>query len=187
MNIKELKYGTRNSKMLLDEVYFWSDTIKEWKRLLHNDIGKKIIIECWQNLVRRNKIRIYGFVIMPNHLHVIWEMISINGKEIPYASVNKYTSHQFLDHLQKSLPETLTQYKAVTQEREHRFWQRDGLAIHVDSKNKAEQKLDYTHLNPLQKHWNLVAKPEDYHWSSAKFYETGVDEFRIITDYRERF
>ena len=57
----------------------------------------------------------------------------------------------------------------------------------MDSKEKLEQKLDYTHLNPLQEKWNLVTKPEDYFWSSAKFYEKGVDEFGILTDYRDRF
>ena len=58
-------------------------------------------------------------------------------------------------------------------ERNHRFWQRDALAVHLNSKKKIEQKLEYIHLNPLQEKWNLVNRPEDYKWSSAKFYETG--------------
>lgn len=186
MIIKQLKYG-RNSKMSLEEVYFWTDTIKDWNTLLINDTYKNIIIECWQNLVKRNKIKIYAFVIMPNHVHVIWEMIDVNGKEMPYASFNKYTAHQFLDHLHKTNPELVKRYQEITPEREHRFWQRDALAIWLDSKPKAEQKIDYIHLNPLQEHWNLAVKPEDYKWSSAQFYEKGVDEFGIITDYRDRF
>ena len=32
MGLKEMKYGIRNSKMLLGEVYFWTDTIKDWKK-----------------------------------------------------------------------------------------------------------------------------------------------------------
>ena len=50
-----------------------------------------------------------------------------------------------------------------------------------------EQKLNYIHLNPLQEQWNLVSKPEDYRWSSARFYETGIDDFGFITHYRDRF
>lgn len=189
MNIKELKYGPRprNSQMSLGEVYFWTDTIKNWNRLLFTDLNKNIIIECWQNLIRRNKIKIYAFVIMPNHIHVVWEMTEINGKENSYASFNKYTAHQFLAHLRKTDPNAIKKYQEVTEERNHRFWQRDALAIWLDSKSKAEQKIGYIHMNPLQSHWNLVTKPEDYRWSSAKFYETGVDEFGIITDYRDRF
>lgn len=128
------------------------------------------------------------FVIMPNHLHVVWEMLSLNGKEMPHASFNKFTSHQFLECL-RAEDETLTvEYKTQDDaERMHRFWQRDALAIQMDSRDKVEQKLEYIHLNPLQAHWNLVDKPENYYWSSAKYYEHGVDEFGLLTHYRERF
>lgn len=184
---KEMKYGIRNSKLLLNEVYFWTDTIKDWKDLLRNDLYKNIILDCWRELVKRKKIALYGFVIMPNHLHVLWEMLEVNGKEMPYASFNKFTSHQFLATLKLSNSSLLTSYIENDLERKHRFWQRDPLAVHMDSVKKIEQKLDYTHLNPLQEHWNLVSKPEDYEWSSARFYETNVDEFGLLTDYRERF
>ena len=32
--------------------------------------------------------------------------------------------------------------------------------------------------------WNLAAVLEEYPWSSAIFYEHGIDEFRIVSDYR---
>ncbi len=68
---KEMKYGIRNSKMLLNEVYFWTDTIKNWNGLLKDDVYKNIVIDCWRELVKRKKIVVYGFVIMPNHLHIL--------------------------------------------------------------------------------------------------------------------
>ena len=187
MSLNEMKYGIRNSRLVLNEVYFWTDTIKYWNKLLEEDSFKNIIIDCWRNLVNRNKIRIYGFVIMPNHLHVVWEMLEKNGKEMPYASFNKFTSHQFLETLRTKNNSILTVYKENNKERKHRFWQRDQLAIEMDSKRKVEQKLEYIHFNPLQEQWNLASRPEAYKWSSAKFYESGVDEFAILTDYRERF
>lgn len=187
MNLQPLNYGIRNSKMLLNEVYFWTDTIKDWNRLLEEDHYKMMIINCWKELIVRKKICIYGFVIMPNHLHILWEMLDKNGKETPYASFNKFTSHQFLNNIREHSTRKLNRYREVTIERNHRFWQRDPLAINVKSRRVAEQKLDYIHLNPLQEHWSLVRKPEDYKWSSARFYETGEDEFGIITHYRERF
>ncbi len=183
----EMKYGLRNSRLLMNEVYFWTDTIKEWSRLLEEDTYKNIIIDCWRNLITRNKIQIYGFVIMPNHIHVVWEMIDKNGKEMPHASFNKFTSHQFLEKIRSTNNQNLSKFKETDIDRKHRFWQRDPLAIQLNSKSKAEKKLEYIHLNPLQEHWSLVNKPEEYAWSSAKFYETGYDEFKILTDYRERF
>lgn len=189
MNVKALKYGSRprNSQMLLGEIYFWTDTIKNWNTLLYHDFYKAVIIECWQYLIKRNKVKIYAFVIMPNHLHVVWEMIEKNGKENPYASFNKYTAHKFLHNLSTTDPVAISHFQEVAQEREHRFWQRDALAVLMDSKPKVEQKIDYIHLNPLQSHWNLATKPEDYHWSSASFYERGVDTFGILTHYGDRF
>jgi putative transposase len=187
MTQNEMKCGLRNSRLLMNEVYFWTDTIKEWNRLLEEDTYKNIIIDCWRNLIIRNKIQIYGFVIMPNHIHVVWEMIDKNGKEMPYASFNKFTSHQFLEKIRSTNNQNLNKFKETDIDRKHRLWQRDPLAIQLNSKSKAEQKLEYIHLNPLQEHWSLVSKPDDYVWSSAKFYETGYDEFKILTDYRERF
>lgn len=88
-------------------------SIKNWSHLLAKDRFKEIIISSWQYLVLHKKIAIYGYVIMPNHLHVIWEMLEMNGKESPYASFNKFTSHQFKSELILSDPSRLEAYKEV--------------------------------------------------------------------------
>jgi hypothetical protein len=56
----------------------------------------------------------------------------------------------------------------------------------MDSPEKLEQKLEYIHFNPLQERWNLVKSPEDYYWSSARFYEEGKDDFGFLKHYMER-
>ena len=61
----------RNSIMLLDEIYFWTDTIKDWQTLLYDDNYKAIIIDSLRELVLKRKIIVYAFVIMPNHIHLI--------------------------------------------------------------------------------------------------------------------
>ncbi|MBX9853783.1 MAG: hypothetical protein K2X86_18720 [Cytophagaceae bacterium] len=57
----------------------------------------------------------------------------------------------------------------------------------MNSREKVEQKLDYIHLNPLGERWNLARHPEDYYWSSARFYETEHDDFGFLTHYMHRF
>ena len=47
------------------------------------------------------------------------------------------------------------------------------------------QKLNYIHNNPISHPWNLVQYPEDDKYSSAKFYETDVDEFGLLTHYKD--
>jgi len=86
--------------MQLNDVYFWTDTVKDWKHLLKQDKYKQTIIETWKWLKDKGFVNIYGFVIIPNHLHVISEMLAMNGKEMPvrpgypggpHASFNKIT------------------------------------------------------------------------------------------------
>jgi hypothetical protein len=60
ISLNEMKYGVRSSRLILNEVYFWTDTVKHWNKLLEEDSFKNIIIDCWRNLIDRNKIRIYG-------------------------------------------------------------------------------------------------------------------------------
>jgi putative transposase len=101
----------RNSKMLLDEVYFWTDTVKDWKKIFSIDKYKLIVIDTLRELVNRKKIVVYAFVIMPNHLHLVWQMIELNGKEMPHASFNKFTSHQIFQNLKLHHSDILSFFK----------------------------------------------------------------------------
>ncbi len=123
------------------EAYFWTDTIKVWKHLLKKDKYKELILSSWKELIRRQQVIIYAFVIMPNHLHVIWEMKEPNGKEMAHASFNKFTSHMILKDLRINHPNILYYFQVEETERSYRFWQRDPLAVLMDSKVKMEQKI----------------------------------------------
>ena len=187
MENNDLFKETRNSNMLLNETYFWTDTVKDWKSIFSCEKYKTIILGVLKELVRRRKIVVYAFVIMPNHVHLVWKMLEKNGKEMPHASFNKYSAHKIFEDLKINHQSVLSHFKVFDQERKYRLWQRDPLAILVDSIEKVEQKIEYIHFNPLQEKWNLVSVPEDYFWSSAKFYETGIDDHGFLTDYREEF
>ena len=61
------------------------------------------------------------------------------------------------------------------------FWKRRPLAIELFAKVVFEQKLNYIHENPVKA--GLVKNAIDYRFSSAKFHETGIDEFKILSNY----
>jgi REP element-mobilizing transposase RayT len=86
---------------------------------------------------------------MPNHIHILWEMREMNGKEMPYASLQKHTANAFNTELKQNHHQVLQHFKVAELERTFRFWQRDPLAIHISSREMAEHKLDYMHFNPL--------------------------------------
>lgn len=83
--------------------------------------------------------------------------------------------------------QVLPYFQVADKDRSYRIWQRDSLAVIMDTKEKVEQKIDYIHFNPLQEKWDLAKYPEDYYWSSADFYQNGIDNFGVLTDYREEF
>ncbi len=111
----------RNSRMSLNEGYFWTDTIKDWKHLLKPNKYKELIIEELHWLKNKNKIAVYGFVIMPNHLHLSWEMLNKNGKEMPHASFNKFTASNFLKDLRKHHPEVIPHFAEKSKNRHIAF------------------------------------------------------------------
>jgi hypothetical protein len=52
----------------------------------------------------------------------------------------------------------------------HKVWEDGYDARDIFSPEFLRQKMTYVHNNPCQPHWNLVERPEDYAWSSARFY-----------------
>lgn len=82
--------------MELNQTYFYTATILNWNHLLRNDKYKMIIIDSWKYLVDKNLVTIYAYVIMPNHIHVIWRFLNKTTKEMPHAAFHKFTGHQFL-------------------------------------------------------------------------------------------
>ena len=173
--------------MQMNMVYFWTDTIKDWKHLLKQDKYKQVIVDSLRELVNREKIVVYAFVIMPNHIHLIWKLIDRNGKEMAHASFNKFTAHQIIEDLTKHHYKVLSLFEVAEMERKHRIWQSDPLAILMDTRQKVEQKINYIHNNPLNERWNLADRPENYYWSSANFYETNKDDFGLLTNFNEMF
>ncbi|GBL35328.1 hypothetical protein EMGBS15_09230 [Filimonas sp.] len=172
----------RNSEMQLGEIYFWTATIRNWYWLLEPDSYKEIIIGSLRDLSNRGLIDIFAFVIMPNHLHMIWRLNKMNGKESPKSSFLKFTAHQYKKVLSDTMPENLLKYKVKAVNKNYEFWKRDPLAIILYTKEVALQKLAYIHSNPLASHWNLANSPSDYYYSSAKYYERDQKNFDFLKD-----
>lgn len=175
----KLLSSRRKSYIELGEVYFWTATINNWIHLLEEDSYKKVILDSLTNLSNRGLVDIYAFTIMPNHIHLIWRINHLNGKETVPGSFLKYTAHQFKKMLLVH-PKKLLKFAVNAKNKRYEFWQRDALAIELYSKAVMLQKLHYIHMNPLASHWQLAMDPNDYYWSSASYYEQGVKEFEFL-------
>ena len=63
-----------------------------------------------QWLVQLELVTIYGYVIMPSHIYLIWEQLKINGRELPKNSFKKFTSMTLLNNLKKGSDSNFKNY-----------------------------------------------------------------------------
>lgn len=184
---KSLFQQKRKSHIEKGEIYFWTATINHpiaigWQWLLENDEYKDVIIDSLQYLSDSGKIDVFAFIVMPNHMHLIWRVNEPNGKESPQGSLLKYTAHQFKKKLQAEDTEKLASYKVNSSTKNYEFWQRDSLAVPIFTREVAFQKLKYIHNNPLAEHWQLAKHPCEYKYSSARYYELNEKNFAFLKD-----
>ena len=158
---------------------FFTATIQEWKPLLKEDKYKNVIVDCLKFLVKEGKVTINGFVIMDNHIHIVWQAKGINTIQKIQTSFLKHTSKEFKKLLEED--KNLEAYKVDAIDRHYNFWKRDSLNIELYTAAVFHQKLNYIHHNPVRA--NLCNLPEDYYFSSASFYEKGIDHFEFLEHY----
>ncbi len=168
------------------KTYFTTCTILKWECALESNFRKEIVISSFRHLTKHGRARILGFVIMPNHLHLIWQILE---KELFMLQRDflKFTAKQIIFDIKKNEPLFLETFKVNSIDREYQIWQRKSLSKDVFTNKFLIQKLRYIHKNPLQPHWRLSNIMVDYKYSSAAFYAGLATEWDFLVDYREVF
>ena len=164
-------------------IAFFTATILYWNKLLKPDKYKQIILESLRFLVKDKRVKVYGFVIMPNHIHLLWKMEEPHIREEVQRDFLKFTAQQIRYDLQINHPRVLEHFKVDAKDRQYQIWERNPLSVYCCSQAVAEQKLNYIHNNPVQEKWRLARLPEDYYYSSASFYLKNKDDFGFLTHY----
>jgi len=106
-----------------------------------------------EQIQKRHLAGIYAYVLMPEHIHLL-----IN--EPPAILLG-----QFL----KALKQVTS--RKLKGDREQ-FWQHRYFDSNVHGEKARSAVIRYIHRNPVVR--GLVAKPEDWAWSSFRHYATGV-------------
>ena len=95
----------------------------------------------------------------------------------------KFISLTILRDLKVFHPEVHWQLYAGAKDRSFQVWERNPLSVPLITQKVVEQKINYIHFNPVNPKWNLAQEPQDYIYSSAKFYYEGIDEFGFLENY----
>jgi len=156
---------------------YFTATILEWKFLLTDDRFKDIIVGSLCHIAERKRAMVHAFVIMNNHIHVIWHIFHPNTRNEVQRDMLKFTAQTIIRELRNE-PEVLQQYFVGARDRKYQIWERNPLAVSLWSENVLKQKLVYLHNNPVRA--GLCAYAEEYKYSTASLYSSGEDRFGFI-------
>ncbi len=166
-------------------ISFFTATILNWKHLLLDDRYKDIIISSMKFLVDEKRTAIYAFVIMPNHIHLVWKIANNCKKEDVQRDFLKYTAQKMKLKLKDENPEKLKSFYVGAKDRKYQFWERNPLTSRLPSEELIVQKINYIHANPIRGKWNLCKEFTDYKYSSASFYYSESKEWDFLTHYAD--
>ena len=110
----------------------------------------------------REKANVFGYVLMPNHFHLIINFPEGGSISNFMRDLKRITAREFFQlHNQKS----------------RKLWQDRFDDLGLISERVFLTKLNYIHLNPVRA--GLVVNAEDWRYSSARYYL--FDELGTIT------
>jgi REP element-mobilizing transposase RayT len=166
---------------------YFTATNLEWQKLLKPDKNKDILISSLRFLVQDNRVKIFAFVPiaigMDNHIHLIWQMMPDNDPKAVQRDFLKYTAQRIKKDLTVNHPKVLEYFKVGAKDRAYQFWERNALSVELRRHEVFIQKLEYIHWNPVKA--GICTIPEEYKYSSALFYETGIDNWGFLTHYAD--
>jgi putative transposase len=148
-------------------MFFTTSTIKDWYPLLKQDRFRKTILDSTSFLIEKDRIKLHGYVIMPNHIHEIFTVLNPYHLFEIFRDFHKFTSQQILKILRTENPELLSRFQSEYADRRHQIWQTTHAPKEIVSLKFLLQKLETIHLNPCREQWKLCERPEEFPFSSA--------------------
>jgi putative transposase len=121
-------------------------------RYLDDDHSRTIFLNTLETLRRRHQFFLYGYVLMPEHVHLL-------------------LSEPKLHRLDNTLRVLKGRSSKLLKGARAKFWQTRYYDFNVFTQPKFVEKLRYIHRNPVER--GLVQKPEDWPWSSFRHWSTG--------------
>ena len=149
------------------ECQFFTATNLNWMPLLKDERNKKVILDSLSYMVKNNRCKIYAFVIMPNHIHLILDLVK-DSKSTFQRDFLRFTAQQCLYNFKADNSSILTKLLSTQNDRKYQFWERNPFWTPILSEEDLFQKISYIHFNPIEKKQLNCHRPTDYKWSSAK-------------------
>jgi REP element-mobilizing transposase RayT len=157
--------------------YFVSFAVVEWLHVFTKEKYTKIALDCLTFCQKEKGLEIYSWVIMTNHLHLVFRSVGDQKPGHLLGDFKRFTSNAIVKAIKEDAEESnrehwLKEFKKAANKshnvNHHQFWQHDNHPIEIYSYKFVSQKINYVHNNPVKA--GYVSRPEDYKYSSAKDY-----------------
>ena len=163
--------------------YFLTCTVVNWILIFSNPYNATIILDSLTFLQERDRLEVYGYVLMENHIHLIASGENII-KEI--GDFKSFTARKIIDHYiatkNSFILDQLSFYKKRHKEdRNYQLWQEGSHPEQIVSNDMMLQKLEYIHANPVKRRY--VDRPEDWRYSSARNYQKQEGVIAVTTEW----
>jgi REP element-mobilizing transposase RayT len=130
------------------QTQFVTITCLNWKPFLQNDYHKQIIVEALKCRVAKDEISIYCYVIMPNHMHFLWQLHDGIIREDFQRDFLKFTARSILKFMKMNDDPLHCDTIVQTSDRKHQVWERNALRVDIFSEKVFRQKM-YTFITIL--------------------------------------
>ena len=177
---------TRSRYRIFDDAYphFLTCTIVGWQAVFTRPEAVQIVFDSWSFLQKEKGFRLYAYVVLENHLHLIASAPELSGA---IKSFKMYTARQIIDLLEsQGATVLLRQLRALKRrhktESEYQVWEEGSMPKQLDSDEMLLQKLEYIHINPVKR--GYVDDPVHWRYSSARNYAGLPGLVDVITDWR---
>ncbi|WP_088893000.1 REP-associated tyrosine transposase [Leptolyngbya ohadii] len=171
--------GRSRYRFLEQQPHFLTCTIVNWLPLFSKPEIAQIILDSLDFLRSRQRIRLYGYVVMENHLHLIAAADDLS-KEV--AKFKSFTARSAIDWLEKNrsgywLDQLRTNKLSYNVDQDYQMWQEGSHPQAIFSWEMFQQKLEYIHHNPVRR--GYVDDPGHWRYSSYRNY-AGLEEALAI-------
>ena len=161
-------------------MYFITFTCQHWLPLFETTNSYDTVYKWFDYLYTKGH-KVKGYVIMPNHLHVLIDFgVSEKNINTIVSDGKRFMAYKIVERLkQQNTTEILLQLSeaVINSDKDkgkiHQVFERSFDCKEITSQHFFLQKLSYMHNNPCSGVWNLVKNPVEYEHSSAKYYISG--------------
>ncbi len=160
--------------------YLCTCTIKDWFPLFINSEIVQIAVDSLKFL-QEDGLKIYAYVIMENHLHLIIQSENIEKYIQRFKS---YTATEIINLLTGNLKYPLLKnfnYINKITHSKHKIWEEGYHPKMIDGFSKMQQKVNYIHNNPVRR--GYVDDPVHWVYSSARNYNGQNGILDVIEDW----